>query len=87
MVKKKYKMAATFAFMNKTNGYQNVNDTTFFYLSDGTAQLWFLYDWGAETHIFIFYYSSSDLYFLVISKMAISLQIMLDYTALKPSFK
>ena len=45
--------------------------------------LCFVYDLGAETHTSDVYYTSSVLYFIVISKMAVSFFFHENYDAIK----
>ena len=55
------------------NGYGNVKNAYFYVFRTTLLDLCFLHDLGVEVLIFIF--SSSDLYFIVKSKMAVILHI------------
>ena len=61
--------------MNKNqNGYQNINPTSFFIRGLGLLNVLLLYDLGPK-QTFMMFISSSDLYFIVKSKMDVILHI------------
>ena len=70
---KKSKLAAKFTFIRTRNKITSKMSTKplFFYLWPEITQFFFIifYDLGAEANIFDVYCSSSDLYFIVKSKM------------------
>ena len=59
----------------KQNGYQNINQISFFITSSELFNLLILHDLGAETNISDVYCSSSDLNIIEKSKMDVILDI------------